>query len=263
MPHYILELSYAGSGFFGWQSQPHRNTVQDRLEAALASVLGAPTRATGASRTDTGVHAAQQFALFVADAALDGPHADAFCKAVQNALPPAIQVRRLARVPASHHPTRSAVQKRYCYRIRRCARRDASTDPRRWSVRKDINCAVLEAELKTLVGTHDFTSFCAADSSAVGKVRTLAAAQVVAQDDQIEVWFEGRGFLKQMLRIIVGSAVDCASGRPGAPTLTEILAQRDRRFAGRAAPAQGLTLESIALRIPQPWPQGEVVADGT
>jgi tRNA pseudouridine38-40 synthase len=241
MPRYLLELAYDGGPFFGWQSQPHGNTVQDVLEAALARASGQAVRIGGAARTDTGVHAAQQFAAF------DGPEGLDLA-AVQAQLPAAIRLRGVREIPPGTHPTRMVAAKRYCYRIRLCGVRDGGEHPRHWAVRKPLDATVLAAELSSVAGTRDFTSFCAADSAARSKVRALPAVEVAQAGDEIALWFSGHGFLKQMLRILVGSAVACAAGDRAARPLLAILAERDRRSAGRAAPAQGLTLEAILLK---------------
>lgn len=240
---YGLELSYDGTPFFGWQSQPHGNTVQDYTEKAIATVLGLNVRLVAASRTDTGVHAAQQFAIFrVKDPML---WSDTVIPALNAALPPSIKIKSVFTPTLGFHPRVHAKAKIYCYRLFRDRSPSSNLIPTYWRIYRDINTAVLRTELAQLVGTHDFSSFCASGSSVKTKIRTLNSIEVIEDGPKVDVWFTGEGFLKQMIRIIMGSAVAFASGSPGSEPLGRILLLKDRLRAGKTAPAQGLTLHQV------------------
>ena len=245
-PSYCLEFSYQGTDFFGWQSQPHGNTVQDCLERAITEFFDEKVRLVAASRTDTGVHADQQFAVFRLQAARSLPAN--FIQHLNQILPASIRLKSIAPAAPTFHPSRDAVGKIYRYRLEL----DASPTPVAfakaswvWRIYRQIDLNLLSRELMSLVGTHDFTSFCAADSGAANKVRTIDKIEIERKGNEVEIWFYGSGFLKQMLRIIVGTVVEFAGAVPGAKSVREVLAAKDRRAAGRTAPARGLTLMRV------------------
>lgn len=240
---YCLELSYDGAPYFGWQAQPHRNTVQDVVEAALRKIVGdLPQRLVAASRTDSGVHAAQQFATFRCSTSISCEGLRASLAAV---LPPSICIIGVSQVEAAFHPRHDAVSKIYRYRLLCRPGRDGELFADQWRLYRRLDRDCLAEQLRDAVGTHDFTSFCAGDARRGNRRRTLTSAAVVDQGEGLELWFEGPGFLKQMLRILVGTAVDRSTARPGAPSVAAALSARNRLAAGRVAPAQGLTLMRV------------------
>lgn len=251
---YLIELSYDGAPFFGFQSQPEGQTVQDCLEAALGTFLRHPVRIVGSSRTDSGVHARQQFALFRT--------AVAFCPekmaiALHALMPRAIAIRAITKVPQDFHPIRSATAKLYRYSLWTSAFRDAQTFSRCWWVKKPLDLNLMWQESAVLVGRHDFASFCAADSSAKTTVRLIYDIRIRQRGALVEVFILGEGFLKQMVRTIVGTLIQlnvqlsaqrgAQRSGPKAPlaSMAAILASRDRRAAGMTAPAHGLCLERV------------------
>ena len=250
--HYRLQLSYNGSEFSGWQSQSHGSTVQDTIEATMQPLLGSLHRLVPASRTDTGVHALQQYASFRTFAPIASPLA--FLQALQATLPNSIRLVHIDEVPRNFHPSKDATGKVYCYRLRRSSRETIPT-PGYWPLYRNMSLDILRRELSALVGTHDFTSFCAADTEAVSKTRNMIDIVTEDTDDGILIWFAANGFLKQMIRIIVGSAVECATGKKNAASLSEILAKGSRLAAGRCAPADGLFLVQVAYGDPLKYPQ--------
>lgn len=240
---YCLELTYDGSGFFGWQSQPHGNTVQDVTESALAVLLGEKVRLVPASRTDSGVHAAQQFAIFRVSEGLIPPE-DLVLK-LNELLPATIKVRWMFKVTDTFHPRKDAKSKIYCYRLYIDSSLNSDLVKGHWRLHRPINLNRFRTELATLVGTHDFTSFCASGGKITTCVRTIDAITIKELNNSISVRFSGPGFLKQMIRIIMGSAVATAGQTSKADSLLSILAQKNRKSAALAAPGEGLTLEQI------------------
>ncbi len=240
---YCLELAYEGTSFFGWQSQPHGNTVQDKIESALAELLGEKVRLVPASRTDSGVHAAQQFAIFrVTDGLI--PSDDLAIK-LNERLPDSIRVRSMFKVTDTFHPRADAKRKIYCYRLYIDESHKSDFIKAHWRLYKPLDTNRLRIELAALVGTHDFTSFCASGGKITTCVRTIDSITVEHHENSISVRFSGPGFLKQMIRIIMGSAVAAAGLTSKAESLASILAQKDRNRAALAAPGEGLTLEQI------------------
>lgn len=247
MAQFLLELSYCGDGLYGFQSQPGGNTVQDHLEAALATFLRHPVRIMGSSRTDSGVHARQQFAVFRTDVTFEPTK---LVLALHALMPAAIGVRSVVPVAESFHPIRDAKAKLYSYKLWTSPFRDALIYPRCWWVKAPISIEDMRQASGCLVGRHDFASFCSADSSAKTTVRRLYDIRIRQEGHIVEVWVLGEGFLKQMVRAIVGTLVTVAKvGNPHAGSrpseMAGILEARDRSAAGVTAPGRGLTLERV------------------
>lgn len=258
MAQFLLELSYCGDGLYGFQSQPSGNTVQDHLEAALATFLRHPVRIMGSSRTDSGVHARQQFAVFRTDVDFEPTK---LVLALHALMPAAIGVLSVVPVADSFHPIRDAKAKLYSYKLWTSPFRDALIFPRCWWVKSSISIDAMRQASGCLVGRHDFASFCSADSSAKTTVRRLYDIRIRQEGHMVEVWVLGEGFLKQMVRAIVGTlvtvakvdrlparALACVPAGPKSAELSQmarILAARDRSAAGVTAPGRGLTLERV------------------
>jgi tRNA pseudouridine38-40 synthase len=242
-PLYRIDLAYVGTTFDGWQSQASGNAVQDHLEKALSTMLRHPVRALGASRTDAGVHAEMQVASFATEVAFD---AERWIKSLNGLLPRAIGVKALAPADAGFHPILSARGKTYVYKIWRGLSRDPFLAPLAWGVHKAIDVDSMRSAAAAFVGTHDFTSFCAADSSAKTRTRTVSAVEVAESGPLVTITVSGGGFLKQMVRTMAGALVEAGAGRLGADDIARMLAAKDRRVAPATAPACGLTLLDIS-----------------
>ena len=242
LPKYRLDLQYIGTPFLGWQSQPQGGSVQDHLEKALATMLRHPVRVTGAARTDTGVHAEQQVATFRTEV----PYAErAWIKSLNGLLPKEIGIAGVRPVAHDFHPVLAARGKAYRYRVWCGVARNPWAVAHSWQVVTALDIGAMQRAAKEFVGTHDYTSFCALDSSAKTRERTVLAVDIISQGPLLEFWVIGHGFLKQMVRTMVGTLVDIGLGKFAADDLSGILAARDRRVAGRTAPAQGLALVQI------------------
>lgn len=240
---YRLDLAYQGSGFSGWQSQSSGQTVQDHLEQALATFLRHPVRVTGASRTDTGVHAQHQVATFRTSVSFTP---ERWLRALEHLLPPSVGVKALVPVAEDFHPGLSARGKVYLYRIWRGAAIDPFTRPYVWRMHGvELDLGLFIAEAAAFVGRHDFSAFCAADSTARTRERTIYAIEIEEHGPELRIWFAGHGFLKQQIRIMTGTLVDVAKGRRPPGTAQHCLANKERAEAGKTAPAQGLSLMQI------------------
>lgn len=244
MHRYLLELSYLGSNFHGFQLQANAVTVQGNLEKALGTLFSkfSPIRVTGASRTDAGVHAEQQFAIF------DLPEKIALDKALRslNALTSNdVGIRSIREVEADFHPIAASTGKVYRYRLWTGKNEEPLLRDFCWWVGgKPIDMDHLEKMLSQTEGTHDFTSFANSGTSVKTFERTILATKVVKKGDMIELWVEGTGFLKQMVRNMVGAAVNLAQEKPNFE-ITDILKAKDRRESGATAPAKGLALVRV------------------
>jgi len=241
MSKYRLLLAYDGTGFCGWQQQPHGNSVQQAITAALRKILaGRAVQLLAAGRTDKGVHAEGQVAAFSSTRELDTVKTQRSLNAL---LAPAICVRACASVPENFHPIYDARAKVYRYRIRTAAQHHPFTHTYEWHVPRPLDLTAMHRAAQQLSGRHDFTSFCAADSHARHKVRTLQELRVEHSKEVIELWFTGDGFLKQMVRTLTGTLVAIGLGRK--LDCTQILQRRTRQAAAATAPAQGLTLMRV------------------
>lgn len=233
-----IDFSYIGTQYFGWQTQNKDNCVQDRVEAALQTVLRHPVRVLGASRTDTGVHAEHQVAVFRTSAQFDTGR---LLKSLNAILPRDMGVYSVQEVEGDFHPIGSCKAKAYRYRLWTGKGKHAFLDPYVWRLFQPLNLEKLKPLAQQFLGTHDFTSFCASDSNAKTRERTILDIGVEEHGELIDIWIIGDGFLKQMVRSMVGTLVELASSSD-TRTIKELLDLKDRTQAGTTAPAQGLCL---------------------
>ncbi len=263
-----LTVEYAGEGFHGWQSQSGQVTVQGSLESALEIYLkgeskkvgrDAPERVVvqGSGRTDAGVHARGQVASFL------WPEGYEFSvtriKEALNALTPqALTVKSIEQVDDSFDARHSPHIKCYSYRItyrgaEDKAARFASIDAgRSWVVTRPLNIRSMILGARVLEGQHDFQSFRAVDCGAATTIRTVVRSEIVRlSDSELIYCIHGKGFLKQMVRIVIGTLVELgqsqanSSTSDGADYMRGILNCKERAKAGKTAPAEGLCLEWV------------------
>jgi tRNA pseudouridine38-40 synthase len=255
-----ITLAYEGTDLVGWQRQPEGASVQAALEEALARLQGPPVAAIGAGRTDAGVHAAGQ----VASARVDFRHdVETIRRALNAALPEAVRVLEVADAPDAFHARFSAQSKTYHYRVTNGP--VVSPFARRWTwhVPWTLDIAAMQAAAAHLAGEHDFAAFQSVGSDIVTTVRRLhesrlvevaAGGRAAVPGVYPEATCEGRllvyevrgtGFLRHMVRAIVGTLVEVGSGRLRPEDVAGLLEHPDRTKAGPTAPACGLCLASV------------------
>jgi len=242
MPRIRLTLEYDGTDFVGWQRQANGRSVQEVLEAALAELLGAPVSAEAAGRTDSGVHALGQVV------ALDAPRAlpaKAYLRGLSGLLPPDLAVVSADEVPDTFDPRRWATGKRYRYLVSRRPGRAPLLRRTHWEVFAPLDVPAMRDAARALLGTHDFSSFRAADCEAPHPRRTLRELELVGEDQVLRFEVEGTAFLRHMVRNLVGSLVEVGRGKRPPEWIGEVLAAKDRTVAGPTAPAHGLTLVQV------------------
>jgi tRNA pseudouridine38-40 synthase len=242
MPRVRLTLEYDGTDFVGWQRQPNGRSVQEVLEAALAELLGAPVPTAAAGRTDAGVHALGQVV------ALDSPRAlpaQAYVRGLSALLPGDVAVVGADEVPDDFDPRRWATGKRYRYLISRRPVRAPLLRRTHWEIFSSLDVEAMQTASTSLIGTHDFTSFRAADCEAPHPRRTLRELEVQTVGAILRIEVEGTAFLKHMVRNIVGSLVEIGRGRRTSAWIGDVLRARNRTLAGPTAPAHGLTLVEV------------------
>ncbi len=242
MPVYRMWIEYEGTPFRGWQIQDHQPTVQGALEEALKVALREPVRIIGSGRTDTGVHARGQVAHFHTSQPVDTEK----LKRSLNALTPReIAIRHIEPVAEDFHARYDARRRRYHYYI--------STEPRaldrhmRWFVQPAPDVERMNQAARHLLGTHDFSAFCRTQSETKNRVCTVEVARWVPEKRPGDWRFEivADRFLHGMVRAIVGTLIEIGQGKRPEDDILRILASRDRREAGPAAPPHGLVLESV------------------
>ena len=234
-----LKISYDGTAYHGWQIQDGTVTVEGVLTDAVSEAVGKPVEVIGASRTDAGVHALGNVAVFDADTPIP---ADKMAMVLNKLLPDDISIVCSDEVPSDWHPRKQDCRKTYEYRI--------YTAPVRMPLKRlyahytysDLDIWEMDRAASFFTGEHDFTAFCAAGSQATTFTRTIYACSVKKDGNEAVISVTGSGFLYNMVRIIAGTLFEVGLGRKKADDIPGIIDSLDRRKAGPTLPACGLTL---------------------
>lgn len=241
-------ISYDGTDFAGYQVQPGERTVQLELEKVLSVMhKGEQVKVTASGRTDARVHATGQAIHF--DTSLQIP-CEKYMKALNVQLPRDIRVLAVEEVPGDFHARYSVSGKRYryiwsCEPIQSPFRRHYTVETN--GMKPDVQA--MQEAAKAILGTHDFSCFCAANTSVVDKVRTVTKLDFEWHGDELHMTIEGNGFLYNMVRIIAGTLWEVGTGKRDARTIQEVIAARERGNAGKTAPAHGLYLEKVYYKL--------------
>ncbi len=240
MNNYRLLLSYDGTDYSGWQRQPRLRTIQETLETALARLAGKPVAVVGAGRTDAGVHARGQTAGFKADFKLNET---ALFKAFNALLPADIRVLRLEIAPPGFHARKNAQSKIYRYRI--VTAPVISPFDLRYALHwpHPLNLARMRRAAGLFVREADFTGF--SSNRDRSPIRRVMRSELVKRGDEILYTIEAAGFLRYMVRTIVGTLLEIGRGRTPVETVEEIFRTKTRTLASPTAPAKGLCLMEI------------------
>jgi len=237
-------ISYDGTQFSGYQVQPGERTVQAEVERVLAVMhKGNNIKVTASGRTDARVHATGQTLHF--DTPLTIP-VEKYMKALNVQLPRDIRVLSVEEVSADFHARYSVTGKRYryiwsCEPVQSPFRRYYTVETN--GVKPDVNA--MQEAAKAIIGTHDFSCFCAANTSVQNKVRTVNALEFEWHGEELHMVIEGSGFLYNMVRIIAGTLWEVGVGRREVKNIETVVASMDRDQAGKTAPPQGLYLEKV------------------
>jgi tRNA pseudouridine38-40 synthase len=242
-----LVVAYDGTNYCGWQLQPGKPTVEAELNRALSQLFKEDIAVIGASRTDSGVHALGNVAVFDTNSAIP---AEKVCLAVNQRLPQDIRVQSSIEVPADFHPRRVPCIKTYEYRI--FNRRIALPTKRLYAsfIYYKLDMELMQKGAEYLVGSHDFKSFCSVKTQVSDTVRTIHSLTVRKEGDEIVISVTGNGFLYNMVRIIAGTLIEVGRGAILPEQIKSILEGRDRSLAGPTALPEGLTLVQIEYREP-------------
>ena len=239
MKRVMLTVAYDGTAYHGWQIQPNGETIEGILNRCLSETLGEKIEVIGASRTDSGVHAMGNIAVFDTDSPIP---ADKISYALNQRLPEDIKIQKSEEVASDFHPRHCESRKTYEYRIY-CA-------PFPMPVKRlyahytyiPMDVERMRRGASYLVGKHDFKSFCSAEAQVETTVRQVDSVEIVQEGQEIVIRVAGRGFLYNMVRIIAGTLMEVGRGHIAPEEVKTILEAKDRQAAGPTAPACGLTL---------------------
>lgn len=234
-----ITVAYDGTHYHGWQLQENGITIEEELNKCLSELLGEQIQVIGASRTDSGVHAMGNVAVFDTENRMP---AGKIAYAMNQRLPEDIRIQKSEEVPAGWHPRHCDSIKTYEYRIYRAEFPMPVKRLYSYFVYRPLDVARMQEASAYLEGKHDFKSFCQAGAQVESTVRTLYALQVEEQGADLVIRVKGNGFLYNMVRIIVGTLIEVGQGKREPESMREILEAEDRAAAGPTAPAHGLTL---------------------
>lgn len=246
MTTYRLDIAYEGTGFSGWARQPGLRTVQGELEEALGRLFGRSVELTVAGRTDAGVHALGQVASFEAP---DSREPETLLRALNALTARDVAITAAGRAPDGFDARRDAVAR--CYRYRLDTGRAPSPFERRFAHHfpHRLDRAALDRAAGEIVGHHDFTAFTPTDSYHVRFHREVSEAAWLERPDGIlELEIEADAFMRNMVRVLVGTMLEIGSGRRDPESLRALLGGRPREEAGETAPARGLFLLAVRYR---------------
>lgn len=237
-----LVVAYDGTNYHGWQVQDNGITIEEVLNRTIGELVQEDIKVIGASRTDAGVHACGNVAVFDTESRIPG---DKFSFALNQRLPDDIRIQESCEVDADFHPRYADTVKTYEYNI--LNRRFELPSKRLYAAfcYYPMDIERMNRAAAYLVGEHDFKSFCSAGAQVQTTVRTIYAVNVTKEDDMVHIRITGNGFLYNMVRIIAGTLMQVGTGLMEPEQVKEILEARDRSKAGPTAVAKGLTLVEI------------------
>lgn len=242
MTNIKMVCSYDGTTYSGFQKQPHGNTIQNVIEAAIESLTKQETKIIGSGRTDAGVHARAQVFNFHTTSSIP---VERWALALNSKLPNDIVIRTAVQVDDDFHARFSAKMKTYRYSIDTNQFPDVFKRYYSFHHYAPLNVEKMRIALPYFMGEHDFTSFCSMDSDQLSHVRTVYDIQLHEVEGGIDLYVTGNGFLYNMVRIIAGTLMAIGEETIDPHSVPHIIQSRDRRQAGPTAMAHGLTLWEV------------------
>lgn len=242
MKRFKLTVAYDGTNYCGWQIQPNGITIEEVLNKKLSKLTGSDIRVIGASRTDSGVHALGNVAVFDSDTTIPP---ERLSHALNQCLPKDIVVVKSEEVPLNWHPRYCDSVKTYEYHILNAEIPDPTRRLTRYFVSYKLDLDKMKEAAGYLAGEHDFASFCNVRTNVEDTVRTVYGVDIEKSGDEITIRITGNGFLYNMVRIIVGTLVRVGRGFYTPGQVKDILEAHNRQAAGVTAPPHGLMLVGI------------------
>ena len=243
MRNFKMIVEYDGTAYCGWQRQENGLTIQQVLEEAIQLITGEKVTVIGSGRTDAGVHALNQVAHFKSNSRLPVHN---IYRGMNSVLPPDIVVKELEEVTDDFHAQHDVKSKVYVYKI--CNQRLRPVLGRNyfWFIRFPLDLERMRKAAQFLIGTHDYSCFCATGTHVKDRVRTIIDIEIKTCDDGlIEIKLESHGFLKYMVRNIIGTLIEVGRGKRKPEEMKVIIESRNRKIAGVTAPACGLFLKEV------------------
>jgi tRNA pseudouridine38-40 synthase len=237
-----MTVSYDGTDYHGFQTQPTGKTIQDELQRAIESLVGKPVQVYGSGRTDAGVHARGQVVNFYTESSIP---TERWAIALNYRLPTDIVILHVDEVDADFHARRSSKRKTYRYAIKNSKFPDVFERRYQLHLSRSLDLSAMDEAASLLIGTHQFTSFCSTRTSKENHERTLYRSEWIREEDVLYYFVEGSGFLYNMVRIIIGTLIEVGDGKRSASSISDVLLAQNRKAAGPTAPGHGLTLWQV------------------
>lgn len=237
-----LVVAYDGTGYHGWQIQPNEVSVEQIINEKLSELTGEDIKVIGASRTDAGVHAMGNVAVFDTESKIPG---EKFSYALNQRLPEDIRIQASEEVADDFHPRHCDCQKTYRYQIWNAEFQVPTHRLYAHFVYYKLDVKAMRQAAQYLIGEHDFKAFCSSKTQVTDTVRTIYDIKVLTEGDMISIYVKGNGFLYNMVRIIAGTLIEVGLHRKNPDEIPSMIDQKERQIAGPTAPAKGLTLMKI------------------
>ena len=250
MKRIMIVVAYEGTKYCGWQSQPNQITVEEVINRELSRLLNEKIEVIGASRTDSGVHAMGNVAVFDTETRIPP---EKICYALNRSLPEDIVVQSSREVPGDFHPRHCDSIKTYEYKIWNADFIQPFNRKYTHFVYKELDVEAMKRAAEDFLGTHCFTSFCSTHTQVQDHVRTIYSLDIMKEDHLLTIRIRGNGFLYNMVRIIAGTLIKIGMHEMPETCISSILEAKNREAAGPTAPALGLTLVGIEYpHLPKP-----------
>lgn len=241
--NYKMIVQYDGTRYNGWQRQKSTdNTIQGKLEMILRKMAGSPVEIHGAGRTDAGVHAKGQVAHFSLESHMD---TNEIMDYINTYLPDDIGVLKLTEASPRFHSRLNAIGKVYQYRIGKSRAANVFNRKYVYIYPKGLDTDAMRRASLSLLGQHDFKSFCGNARIKKSTIRTIYSIQIEENESEITITYHGNGFLQYMIRILTGTLIEVGEGKRDPDSIPALIACQDRAKAGATAPACGLTLLEV------------------
>ncbi len=238
-----IVIEYDGTKYKGWQRLGDSdNTIQHKIETVLSKMAGENIEITASGRTDAGVHATNQVANFRTESTMPTHKMRSYC---YEYLPEDIVVKTVEEVDLNFHARYNAKVKKYVYNICNNKAHNVFNRKYEYHIPQPLNVEKMRKAAEYLIGEHDFQSFTTLKTKKKSTVRDIYTINIVSEDGNIEISIQGNGFMKNMVRLIVGTLIEVGLGERPADGINDILDKKERKYSGHIAPAKGLFLEEV------------------
>lgn len=242
MKRVMLIVAYDGTNYHGWQMQPNAVTIEQILNEKLSELLKEDIQVMGASRTDAGVHAEGNVAVFDTNTSIPG---EKISYALNHLLPEDIVIQESFEVEPDFHPRKCDSIKTYQYRILNRNFNLPVKGRNAYHFYRKLDLDKMREAAAYFVGKHDFKNFCSSHTQAKSTIRIIYSFDIEEEDEEIVLTVSGNGFLYNMVRMLTGTLLDVGTGRMSPDKIPELLAAKERVHSPNTAPAKGLTLLDI------------------